>query len=71
MAGFRRIPAVPVHGEADPVIRLPAGRTTAAALPYAELLVVPGMGHNLPRGIWLRLIAAISLLADRAEALPT
>ncbi|MCA1696051.1 MAG: alpha/beta hydrolase, partial [Actinobacteria bacterium] len=64
-------PALVVHGDADPLIQLPAGRATAAALPNAELLVVPGMGHNLPREIWPRLIAAISRLADRAEALPT
>lgn len=64
-------PALVVHGDADPLIQLSAGLATAAALPNAELLTVPGMGHNLPRGIWPTLIAAISRLADRAEALPT
>jgi pimeloyl-ACP methyl ester carboxylesterase len=64
-------PALVVHGDADPLIRLPAGLATAAALPNAELLVVPGMGHNLPREIWPTLITAISRLADHAEALPT
>ena len=60
-----------MNGDADPLIQLSAGLATAAALPNAELLTVPGMGHNLPRGIWPTLIAAISRLADRAEALPT
>jgi pimeloyl-ACP methyl ester carboxylesterase len=64
-------PALVIHGEADPVFQLPAGRATAAALPNAELLVVPGMGHDLPRAMWPTLVAAISRLADRAEALPT
>jgi len=64
-------PALVVHGDADPAFQLPAGRATAAALPNAELLVVPGMGHNLPREIWPMLVAAISRLANRAEALPT
>lgn len=63
-------PALVVHGEADPVFQLPAGHATAAALPDAELLVLPGMGHDLPRGIWPTLVAAISRLADRAEAPP-
>lgn len=63
-------PALVVHGEADPLIQLSAGRATAAALPDAELLVLPGMGHDLPRGIWPTLVAAISRLADRANALP-
>jgi pimeloyl-ACP methyl ester carboxylesterase len=61
-------PALVLHGEADPLIPLPAGRATAAALPDAELLVLPGMGHDLPREIWPTLVAAISRLAARAQA---
>jgi len=61
-------PALVVHGDADPLIRLAGGLATAAALPDAELLVIPGMGHNLPRPVWPTLVAAISRLADRAEA---
>jgi pimeloyl-ACP methyl ester carboxylesterase len=63
-------PALIVHGDADPLIPLTAGRATAAALPNADLLVVPGMGHDLPREIWPTLVAAISQLADRTEPLP-
>jgi pimeloyl-ACP methyl ester carboxylesterase len=62
-------PALVVHGEADPVVQLPAGQATAAALPDAELLVLPGTGHDVPREIWPTLVTAISRLADRAEAL--
>lgn len=62
-------PALVVHGDADPLIPLLAGQATAAALLNAELLVLPGVGHNLPRGTWPTLVAAISRLADRAEAL--
>jgi hypothetical protein len=52
------------------VFQLPAGRATAAALPHAELLMLPGMGHDLPRETWSStLVAAISQLADRAKAL--
>jgi pimeloyl-ACP methyl ester carboxylesterase len=63
--------ALVVHGDADPWIPLRAGRATAAALPNAELLVVPGMGHDLPCETWPTLVTAISRLADRAEALHT
>jgi pimeloyl-ACP methyl ester carboxylesterase len=63
-----KAPALVVHGDADPLIQLPGGQATAAALPDAELLVIPGMGHNLPRDVWPTLVAAISRLADRAEA---
>jgi pimeloyl-ACP methyl ester carboxylesterase len=62
-------PALVVHGEADPLIQLSGGQATAAALPDAELLAVPGMGHDPPRKIWPTLVAVISRHADRAEAL--
>jgi pimeloyl-ACP methyl ester carboxylesterase len=63
-------PALVVHGDADPLTQVPGGQAIAAALPDAELLVFPGVGHGpLPHGIWPRLVAAISRLVDRAEIL--
>ena len=52
-------PAVVVHGEADPLVNVTGGRATAAAIPAAELVVIPGMGHDLPRGAWPQIIDAI------------
>jgi len=43
-----RMPALVVHGDADPLIRPAGGRATAAAIPGAELVTYPGMGHDLP-----------------------
>jgi pimeloyl-ACP methyl ester carboxylesterase len=44
-------PALVVRGDADPLIQLTGGQATAAALPDAELLVFPGVGHGpLPHG---------------------
>ena len=37
-------PALVVHGEADPLIQLPGGQVTAAALPDVDLLVLSDMG---------------------------
>jgi pimeloyl-ACP methyl ester carboxylesterase len=67
--GLRRldVPTLVVHGEDDPLVQVEGGRATAAAVPGAELVVVPGMGHNLPRELWPRLVDAITALADRAE----
>ncbi len=41
-------PTLVIHGEADTLIDPSGGRATAAAVPGAELWVVPGMGHHLP-----------------------
>ena len=61
------VPTLVIHGEDDPLVQLEGGRATAAAVPDAELQVVPGMGHNLPRELWPQFVDAITALADRAE----
>jgi pimeloyl-ACP methyl ester carboxylesterase len=60
------VPTLVVHGEADPLIDVSGGRATAAAIPGAELLVIPGMGHDLPRGVWTTVVDAIAANAARA-----
>ena len=61
------VPTLVVHGEDDQLVQVEGGRATAAAVPGAELLVVPGMGHNLPRELWPQLVDRITALADRAD----
>jgi pimeloyl-ACP methyl ester carboxylesterase len=41
-------PTLVIHGEVDPLIDCSGGRATAAAIPGAQLWVIPGMGHDLP-----------------------
>jgi pimeloyl-ACP methyl ester carboxylesterase len=64
------LPTLVVHGEDDPLVQVEGGRATAAAVPGAELLVIPGMGHNMPRQLWPQLVDAITALADRAGHRP-
>jgi pimeloyl-ACP methyl ester carboxylesterase len=64
-----RIPTLVVHGDSDPLINVAAGRRTAELIKDAELMVVPGMGHDLPRPVWPALADAISALADAISAL--
>jgi len=62
------VPAVVIHGADDPLVPLSGGRATAAAIPGAELVVIDGMGHDLPRGAWPRIVEAIASNAARAGA---
>lgn len=62
------VPTLVIHGSADPLIRVEGGRATAAAVPGATLLVIEGMGHDLPRGTWPPIIQAIGRHAARAVA---
>lgn len=45
--GELRIPALVIHGDADPLIRPAAGRATARAIPGARFEQLQGMGHDL------------------------
>ncbi len=45
-------PTVVIHGAQDPLVDLSGGKATAAAVPGARLVVVDGMGHDLPEGAW-------------------
>ena len=49
--GGVNVPTLVMHGADDPLVTLPGGEATAAAVPGAELWVVPGMGHDLPAEI--------------------
>ena len=51
------VPTLVVHGAADPLVTLPGGEATAAAVPGAELWVVEGMGHDLPEAVYPELFA--------------
>jgi pimeloyl-ACP methyl ester carboxylesterase len=62
------VPALVAHGEADQLVPVDGGRATAAAIPGAELWTVPGMGHDLPRGVWPEMIGRIAALVDSADA---
>jgi pimeloyl-ACP methyl ester carboxylesterase len=69
-AGLRtvRVPTVVIHGTKDPLVRPSGGRATAKAVPGARLVPVEGMGHDLPREAWPRILGAIVENAARAAA---
>jgi pimeloyl-ACP methyl ester carboxylesterase len=66
--GRLEVPTVVVHGTADRMCDPSGGRATAAAVPGARLVLIEGMGHDLPPGAWPRLIAAVVENARRARA---
>lgn len=69
-AELRRItaPTLVIHGTKDRLVNKSGGRATAKAIPGARLLMIEGMGHDLPRGAWPQLIDAIVENAGRASA---
>jgi pimeloyl-ACP methyl ester carboxylesterase len=61
-----RVPALVIHGKDDPLVPIEGGMDTAEAIPGARLLVIEGMGHDLPRGTWPRIVDAIAEIAKAA-----
>ena len=60
------MPALVVHGLADKLVHPSGGRATAAAIPGAELLLIDGMGHDLPPALFETFADGIRRTADRA-----
>jgi pimeloyl-ACP methyl ester carboxylesterase len=65
-----RVPTLVIHGGDDPLIRVEAGRATADAIEGAELVVIDGMGHDMPRGTWPQVVDPIAALVERVERVP-
>lgn len=61
-----RMPALVIHGADDRMVHVSGGRATARALPGAELLVVDGMGHDLPADLYPTFVDAIERTIRRA-----
>jgi pimeloyl-ACP methyl ester carboxylesterase len=65
-----KVPTLVVHGTRDRMINVSGGKATARAIPGARLELVEGMGHELPRAVWPRVIDWIDQNAQRAAAEP-
>ena len=67
--GLRQVtmPFLVIHGEEDPLVTVSGGRATAAAVPDAKLMLIPGMGHDLPEATWDQIIDAIVATTELAS----
>jgi len=59
-------PSLVIHGAADPLVPPGSGERTARAIPGAELLMIDGMGHDLPPQLFGTLANAIASHARKA-----
>jgi pimeloyl-ACP methyl ester carboxylesterase len=61
-------PVLVLHGDQDPILRVSAARATAKAIDGARLVILPGVGHDLPAPLWPEIAREVRQLADRAAA---
>jgi pimeloyl-ACP methyl ester carboxylesterase len=60
------VPTLVVHGTLDTLIAPDGGARTAELVPGAELLMIEGMGHDLPVEAWQQIISAITAMVARS-----
>jgi pimeloyl-ACP methyl ester carboxylesterase len=61
-------PVLVLHGGQDPLLRVSAARATARAIAGARLVILPGVGHDLPAPAWPAVADEVRQLAGRARA---
>ena len=66
--GRLRVPVTVVHGTKDPLVHRSGGKATAAAIPGAEHVEIPGMAHDLPEPLHGRIVEIIASTVARASA---
>lgn len=63
-------PALVVHGADDPLVPVSGGIDSAEAIPGAELMIIEGMGHDMPHGsAWPRILEKVVAHIRKAERL--
>lgn len=55
-----KTPTLVIHGDKDPFMPVEGGRETARLIPDSKLLIIEGMGHDLPKGVWPEVTTAIT-----------
>ncbi len=59
------MPTLVVHGLSDRMVHVSGGRSTSMSIPGSELLLIDGMGHDLPQPLFDTITAAVRRTADR------
>jgi pimeloyl-ACP methyl ester carboxylesterase len=65
LLGAIRAPTQIIHGVADPLVPVAAGRDLKTKIRAAEIDLIDGMGHDLPAPLWPRFVAGIASAAGR------
>jgi len=61
-------PTFVIHGDEDPIVAVENGRDAAECIPGAELMIIKGMGHDMPyRGAWGQIAEAIAEHTRKVE----
>ncbi len=61
-------PTLVIHGADDPLVLVAGGKDSAEAIPGARLMIIDGMGHDMPHGsAWPRIVEAVTAHVRTAD----
>jgi len=60
-----KTPTLVIHGKADPLVTVEGGIDTHEAIEGSKLLLIEGMGHDLPEALWGQIVENMSNLTSR------
>jgi pimeloyl-ACP methyl ester carboxylesterase len=60
------VPTFVMHGDIDPLINVDGSHAIAGAIRDSELMIIEGMGHDLPPPLWPVLVEGVVRVARRA-----
>lgn len=63
-----KVPTLVIHGNDDPLIPVAAGKDTARLIPGARLVVIAGMGHDLPESLVPEMLTIVTEFAEQVTA---
>ena len=63
-----QLPCLVIHGDIDPLVPVTGAQDTHQNVPGAELMIIEGMGHDMPKGAWHQIVEGITSLTHQANA---
>ncbi|MBT3626327.1 MAG: alpha/beta fold hydrolase [Gammaproteobacteria bacterium] len=64
-----QLPCLVIHGDIDPLVPVSGAHDTHQNVPGAELMIIEGMGHDMPKGTWHQIVEGITSLTHQANAI--
>ena len=63
-----KLPCLVIHGDIDPLVPVTGAHDTHQNVPGAKLMIIEGMGHDMPKGAWHQIVEGITSLTHQANA---
>lgn len=62
-----KLPCLVIHGNVDPLVPISGAHDTHQNVPGAEIMIIEGMGHDMPIGAWSQIVKGIALLTHQTH----